>query len=135
MAMQGLAVVPLFAGYDMARARGRIFTYDVTGGHYEDTDHQATGSGGPRRPHAPSSSAGGRDLGRDEAVELAIQRPLRRGRRGLRHGRPGPGPRHLSRSWPWSTQQGYAEVPEDEVADAVRRADRAAGSAGGACAS
>jgi proteasome beta subunit len=46
MAMQGLAVVPLFAGYDLARGTGRIFTYDVTGGHYEETEHNATGSGG-----------------------------------------------------------------------------------------
>ena len=46
LAMQGLAVVPLFAGYDTARNMGRIFNYDVTGGHYEDTDFQATGSGG-----------------------------------------------------------------------------------------
>ena len=46
LAMQGLAVVPLFAGFDTARDLGRIFNYDVTGGHYEDTDFQATGSGG-----------------------------------------------------------------------------------------
>src|SRR5262249_50244531 len=38
MAMQGLAVVPLFAGFDLSRRTGRIFTYDVTGGHYEETD-------------------------------------------------------------------------------------------------
>ena len=31
-AMQGFAVVPLFAGYDTARERGRVFSYDVTGG-------------------------------------------------------------------------------------------------------
>ena len=46
MAMQGLGVVPLFAGYDLRRHTGRIFTYDLTGGHYEETDFQATGSGG-----------------------------------------------------------------------------------------
>ena len=46
MAMQGLVVVPLFAGYDLRRGTGRIFTYDVTGGHYEEADFQATGSGG-----------------------------------------------------------------------------------------
>ncbi|MGH8982154.1 MAG: proteasome subunit beta, partial [Acidimicrobiales bacterium] len=42
LAFQGLAVVPLFAGYDLARETGRIFTYDVTGGHYEEADFQAT---------------------------------------------------------------------------------------------
>ena len=36
MAMQGLAVVPLFAGYDLTPASGRIFSYDVTGGRYEE---------------------------------------------------------------------------------------------------
>lgn len=45
MAMQGLAVVPLFAGYDLDRDRGRIFSYDVTGGRYEERDHHAVGSG------------------------------------------------------------------------------------------
>lgn len=45
MAMQGLAVVPLFAGYDLAKSRGRIFSYDVTGGRYEEHDFYAVGSG------------------------------------------------------------------------------------------
>jgi proteasome beta subunit len=45
MAMQGLAVVPLYAGYDLDRHRGRIFSYDVTGGRYEERDHHAVGSG------------------------------------------------------------------------------------------
>jgi len=46
MAMQGLAVVPMFAGYDLDRDRGRIFSYDVTGGRYEEHDYYAVGSGG-----------------------------------------------------------------------------------------
>ena len=57
MAMQGLAVVPLFAGYDTRRAVGRIFTYDITGGRYEESDFHATGSGG--RDRAPPSSSVG----------------------------------------------------------------------------
>jgi proteasome beta subunit len=44
-AMQGLAVVPIFAGYDLARGAGRLFQYDVTGGRYEEFDHASTGSG------------------------------------------------------------------------------------------
>ncbi len=44
-AMQGLVVVPIFAGFDLAADRGRIFEYDVTGGRYEERDHCATGSG------------------------------------------------------------------------------------------
>jgi proteasome beta subunit len=45
LAMQGLAVVPLFGGYDLERAAGRIFSYDVTGGRYEEMDFHAVGSG------------------------------------------------------------------------------------------
>lgn len=46
MAMQGLVVVPLFTGYDLKQSSGRIFKYDVTGGHYEEIDYYAIGSGG-----------------------------------------------------------------------------------------
>jgi proteasome beta subunit len=45
MALQGLAVVPLFAGYDTEREKGRIFSYDVTGGRSEEWGFAATGSG------------------------------------------------------------------------------------------
>jgi proteasome beta subunit len=45
MAMQGLAVVPLFAGYDRRSEQGRIFSYDVTGGRYEETAFHSVGSG------------------------------------------------------------------------------------------
>src|SRR3954466_7176245 len=45
MAMQGLAVVPLFAGYDLVADQGRIFSYDVTGGRYEETAFHSVGSG------------------------------------------------------------------------------------------
>ncbi len=72
MAMQGLAVVPLFAGYDLARGTGRIFTYDVTGGHYEESEYNATGSGG-RDARTTIKLGYRRGLARDEAVELAIE--------------------------------------------------------------
>ncbi len=45
MAMQGLAVVPLFAGFDLISEKGRIFSYDVTGGRYEETAFHSVGSG------------------------------------------------------------------------------------------
>ena len=48
-AMQGLAVIPLFAGYDLDAAdpakAGRIFSFDVAGGLYEETDYDGIGSG------------------------------------------------------------------------------------------
>ena len=49
MAMQGLAVVPLFAGYDLdaddPQQAGRLFSYDVTGGRYEEHKFHSVGSG------------------------------------------------------------------------------------------
>jgi proteasome beta subunit len=49
MAMQGLAVVPLFAGYDLdaddPATAGRLFSYDVTGGRYEEQKFHSVGSG------------------------------------------------------------------------------------------
>jgi proteasome beta subunit len=71
MAMQGLVVVPLFAGYDLRLKKGRIFTYDVTGGRFEETDFHATGSGGRDAKNTVKLSYRER-LGRDEAVQLAV---------------------------------------------------------------
>ncbi|MQA01334.1 MAG: proteasome subunit beta [Streptosporangiales bacterium] len=45
MAMQGLAVVPLFAGYDLDTGDGRIFSYDITGSRSEEQGFHAVGSG------------------------------------------------------------------------------------------
>ena len=45
LAMQGLAVVPLFAGFDLETSEGRIFSYDVTGGRYEEHSFFSVGSG------------------------------------------------------------------------------------------
>ncbi len=48
-ALQGLAVVPLFAGFDLdatdPATAGRIFSFDVAGGMYEETGYDAIGSG------------------------------------------------------------------------------------------
>ncbi|GAB3677602.1 proteasome subunit beta [Angustibacter aerolatus] len=45
LAMQGLTVVPLFAGYDVRAGRGRIYSYDPAGGCYAERDHHSVGSG------------------------------------------------------------------------------------------
>jgi proteasome beta subunit len=45
MAMQGLAVLPLFAGFDLELNKGRIFSYDVTGGRSEEHTYYSVGSG------------------------------------------------------------------------------------------
>jgi proteasome beta subunit len=70
-AFQGLVVVPLYCGWDLRRARGRVFRYDVTGGRYEDADYATTGSGGI---HARNwiKAFWRPDLSRDEAIDLSI---------------------------------------------------------------
>ena len=45
LALQGLAAVPLFAGWDVAAEQGRIFSYDATGGKYEEHAFFSVGSG------------------------------------------------------------------------------------------
>jgi proteasome beta subunit len=71
-AMQGFAVVPLFAGYDHRRDRGRVFSYDVTGGKYEEADFQTNGSGGV---HARNwiKAAWQEGMTRDATVDLALR--------------------------------------------------------------
>lgn len=44
-AMQGMMVVPLFAGFDPDTNEGRLWDYDATGGRYEEREHVAIGSG------------------------------------------------------------------------------------------
>lgn len=45
LAMQGLVSVPLLAGYDEETGRGRIFSFDVVGGKYEEQRFATIGSG------------------------------------------------------------------------------------------
>ncbi len=75
-AMQGLAVVPLFAGFDLSpldsTRAGRIFSFDVAGGLYEETGYEAIGSGSLfakaalKKKYRPGVST-------DEAVRLAVE--------------------------------------------------------------
>ena len=64
-AMQGLVVVPLFAGYDLRRRQGRLWKFDVTGGRYEETEFESTGSGGLyageslKKAHDPAADRAG----------------------------------------------------------------------------
>src|SRR5205814_9349261 len=71
MALQGFVVVPLFAGYDRRRQNGRIFTYDPTGGRYEETDFHADGSGG-RDARTTIKLGWEEGMQRDAAIELAV---------------------------------------------------------------
>jgi proteasome beta subunit len=71
-AMQGMVVVPIFAGYDTRRGTGRLWDFDATGGRYEERDYVATGSGSL---HAGTViKVGWRpSLDRESAVNLAAR--------------------------------------------------------------
>ena len=115
MAMQGLVVVPLFAGYDVRRQLGRIFTYDVTGGHYEEADHGATGSGG--RDARTTIKLGWRpELSRDEGIELVVRALYEAADEDSATG----GPDLVRGIFPvvaTVTAEGYERVDEAEVAE------------------
>ena len=71
-AMQGLVVVPIFAGYDSLRSTGRLWDFDITGGRYEEREFVATGSGGG--PASTVLKVGYRPgLASTEAIELACR--------------------------------------------------------------
>ena len=94
MAMQGFVVVPLFAGYDLRRAKGRIYTYDPTGGRYEETDYHADGSGG--RDARTTIKLGFReDMSREEGIELCVRALWQAADEDSATGGPGRGPGHL----------------------------------------
>jgi proteasome beta subunit len=71
-AMQGMVVVPIFAGFDHRRGDGRLWAYDVTGGRYEEREYVATGSGSL---HAGTVIKVGHDprMGHDDAVKLTCR--------------------------------------------------------------
>lgn len=70
-AMQGLVVVPLFAGYDRRRRTGRVWKYEVTGGRYEERDFESVGSGSVFARESLKKSFK-RDAARDEALYMAV---------------------------------------------------------------
>lgn len=112
-AMQGLAVVPLFAGYDLRRNAGRLIQYDVTGGRYEERDHAATGSGSL---HAGTVIRVGyrEGLTHDEVLDLALEALFRASEEDTATG----GPDLLRGIFPviaLVTAQGYQRVSDDEL--------------------
>jgi proteasome beta subunit len=72
MALQGLAIVPLYGGFDQDLLRGRIFSYDITGGRYEEHDYYAVGSGSMfakgslKKLYAP-------DVSEEAAMSIALE--------------------------------------------------------------
>lgn len=114
MAFQGLIVVPIFAGYDLRRRRGRIFTYDVTGGRYEESDFHADGSGGrDARTTVKLGWSEGMDL--EAAVELGIQSLYEAAEEDSATGGPDP-VRGIYPVIATISAGGFASLPETEVA-------------------
>jgi proteasome beta subunit len=112
-AMQGFVVIPLFAGFDERRDRGRVFSYDATGGKYEETDFQTNGSGGV---HARNwiKTQWREDLSREEAVDLALRSLFAAADEDAATG----GPDLIRRIFPSVAvinRDGYTAVGDDEI--------------------
>ncbi|MDQ3385794.1 MAG: proteasome subunit beta [Actinomycetota bacterium] len=117
-AMQGLAVVPLFAGYDTRRRAGRLFQYDVTGGRYEESGFATTGSGSL---HAGTVIKMGyrEDLDRAATLDLAISALFNAADEDSATG----GPDLVRGIYPTMatiTDDGFTRVEEDEIAERFR---------------
>jgi len=112
-AMQGLAVVPLFAGYDLRRGAGRLFQYDVTGGRYEESNFAATGSGSL---HAGTVVKLGfqEGLTREAVIDLAISALFQAADEDSATG----GPDLIRRIFPvvaTISADGFVRVDDDEI--------------------
>jgi proteasome beta subunit len=128
MAMQGLAVVPLFAGFDEHLNIGRIFKFDVTGGRYEEHDFWATGSGG-RDARATLKKRYRPELDRDEAVKISLEALFDASEEDVGTG----GPdvlRHIYPNIATITAEGFVEISDETIAslfDALLEERMAAG--------
>jgi proteasome beta subunit len=71
MAFQGLVVMPLYVGYDVKRAEGRIFKYDLAGGRYEESDYHAIGSGGKDARNSMREHFQ-KNMAEEDALKLAL---------------------------------------------------------------
>jgi len=119
MAMQGLAVVPLFCGWDDRREEGRIFRYDVTGGRWEEADYHSTGSGGIHA-RATIKKRWRQDLPVEDAVAVAVEALYDASQEDVATGGPIPS-RNIYPSVKTITASGVVAVPEERVKAAFDR--------------
>jgi len=113
-AMAGMAVVPIFGGYDRRRGTGRLWDYDITGGRYEEREYVATGSGSL---HAGTVVKVGYRAGLDRsaAIDLACRALWEAADADSATG----GPDALRGIYPTVatiTETGFARVDDDELA-------------------
>ena len=114
-AMQGLAVLPLFAGFEPKSGTGHIWDYDGTGGRYEEREFVTIGSGGT---HAGTViKIGWRSgLDRTTAVRLACRALWEAADSDTATG----GPDTIRGIYPRMatiTRDGWADVADSELAD------------------
>ena len=127
LAMQGLVVVPIFAGYEPRNAQGRIYKYDVAGGRYEEADFYAIGSGGQfarsslKKLYRP-------DLPEVDALRVALEALMDAADEDTATG----GPDFVRGIFPTAklvTREGSRDVPEarvGEICQAIATARRSA---------
>ena len=115
MALQGFVVVPLFAGYDTKRKTGRIYTYDPSGGRYEETDFHADGSGG-RDARTAIKLRWRPELDRAAVIELAVEALYEAADEDSATGGPDP-VRGIYPTVATITGAGFERVSEAEVAE------------------
>ena len=111
LALQGLIVVPLFAGYDLRRREGRLFRYDVTGGRWEEADFHSTGSGSVHA-RATLKKRFRPELDRDSAIRAVVEALYDASQEDVATG----GPNVLRGIYPsvrTITEGGVVTVPED----------------------
>jgi proteasome beta subunit len=114
LAFQGLVVVPLFCGYDDQEQRGKLYSYDVVGGRYDEQDYATTGSGGAEA-RAFLKAAWREDLSEPEAIHLALEALVAAAEEDAATGGPDP-KRGIYPNVVTVTADGYREVPDDELA-------------------
>ena len=113
MALQGLIVVPLFAGYDERRDEGRLFRYDVTGGRWEEADFHATGSGA-LHARGTLKKRWRPGIDRDAAIRAAVEALYDASQEDVATGGPNP-LRGIYPSVKVITAEGIVPVADDEV--------------------
>ena len=114
LAFQGLIVVPLFCGYDAQERRGKLYSYDVVGGRYEEQDYATTGSGG-HEARAFLKAEWREDLGEADALRVALEALIAAAEEDAATGGPDPR-REIYPNVITVTAQGFREVPDDELA-------------------
>jgi len=113
LAFQGLIVVPLFCGYDEQEQKGKLYSYDVVGGRYEEQDYATTGSGG-NEARAFLKADWREDMGEADAIRVALEALIAASEEDAATGGPDP-KRGIYPNVVTVTDQGYREVADDEL--------------------